>query len=566
MNKIFKRLLLIMCFSLSFVIPNSTLSITANDNSYSGIKGKYTDYILYGFDMVKAPMPDSTQIKKKPILDKEKLTNQKADNWYDCKPGNRKFKIATIIEKNSYELNNSVAQQLKLGYKTPEIGFSSNFGWSSSSEVKNNSYHGVLLANALYEQEALALNTYSLEAYLSEGFVDAVKTGNYKYVFEKYGTHLVEDASVGAQLNIVFDSKESSTLSKNEIQACLEGSYYNMTGDCSTTASTSISKLKENITYHIDGNGGNVVLPNDFSQTATYNNWINSLNENNLAMYQVNECIPIWELFSDPTIQKNLQIAYYNYFNEHLKELRDNFPFITNIRSMEGIPSEVSQRLSTNEYIVGNTASGTFQYTNLDESLPRQFRYLLYKTGTNKSQKINELILQSSYDQITQPESGYTHLQEIIPERYQQLDYVFVAYRKKLPRTYLHYNCNSSDSITGFQALCTREYSDSLDDNWVLIKTKDGTPLNLMENLENHKAYLFGYVDPVLIQINTLITENDKKLLTLSKVATTTNAVSTKSTTEKTTSGKTTSGGGGGRANLGLYEKISREFSLEYCY
>jgi len=168
MNKLLKKLLLTMCFSLLFVIPDFTL--TASDNPYSGVKGKYTDYILYGFDMVKDPLPDCTQIKKKPILDKKKLENDKADDWYDSKPGDRKFKLHTLIENSSYDLNTSIANELQVGYKTSEIGYSTNFSCTNSFEKKDNSYYGVLFSNALYEQEALSLSKYTLRNYLSEDF------------------------------------------------------------------------------------------------------------------------------------------------------------------------------------------------------------------------------------------------------------------------------------------------------------------------------------------------------------------------------------------------------------
>lgn len=499
MKRLFSKLSLLFCLVLVVQIASVHTTAKAADN-YSDVKGKYSDYLRYGFDMVRAPIADYSDIKVYPILDLEKLQAKKGSAWYDSKPGSSGFSYKTCVEETKNEVKRSLATELGMAYKSETSGYSSKVSASYSETETKHNFYGEMNASHLLEKYTTAMEYEELRSCLNNDFVTLVNTGNYQKVFEKYGTHLVRQAYVGGRLIVEFETKKECKKSEDELKMMAEQSYNEFSSSSSTTSKNSIEEFESNCTYSISGSGGNLsTLPSKLDDTSSYTGWTGTI-ASNPAMYQVNDCIPIWDLFDDANVQKNMKIAYYKYFNKYLEETRESIPFVSSLRVTSRGNGDVDKELKTGEIVTKTDASKGYINSDLNKGSGGKYIYLIYEKGVDPSKKIVDI--RTNY----------------IGERERPTSNVYVRINKDLNEgaggayIYFEYKQENNLILPGYQDLCTRNDAYDLNDNWVPIRSEDGEIVDLNKGAGGAYIYLFGYVDPVIAEIDKQITANDAEI------------------------------------------------------
>ena len=467
----------------------------------SAINGTYTEWLCSGFDMVKSPLAEKNDIKAPKILDKTKLESLKGNNWYDCKEGDNEFDYKLVVETSKTTEEEAKARELNLGFKTPVVGFSSKVTSTHNTTRTNNKCYGAIVACCLLEKCTTSISTRDLQKCLSDEFVQDVKSGNYNYVFERYGTHLVKQAYFGGKLEVMFETKETTNKTTSEIKALAEASYKGLTAGASTTTTKSFEEFKQSCDFRMRGIGGDLsYLPSNFDQSNNYTNWASSV-PNRMGMYQVNNCIPIWDLFSDTNTKTKLQIAYYKYLNSHLQEQRDNIKFVTSMRVAIRNNSRVDEEVRVGESVARRAESSNNEYSDLNRKAGGKYIYLLYTKGLNASSKVTDVIEDCrTSGTSTAVKPGYIFVNGDLNAgaggRY----------------IYLNYKVTPNDKSCGYQEFCTRTSAYDKGDGWVPIKDMNGNPIDLNRKSGGDYIYLFGYKDSYFAKIDSFMAENQAKI------------------------------------------------------
>lgn len=499
MKSYFKRLSLLLVFILTVELTGQHTTIKAED-PYSAMRGDYTGWLCYGIDNLQTPLASFNDVKNVPILDIKKLEAAKGKYWYDCRPGSNGFSYKTIVEEDKYELQRKTALELEVGYKSPALGLSTKLSKIHEETTVDNRCFGEVVARCLKEKYTLALDPYELRKYVSDDFVKAVKKGDYESVFQHYGTHLISESFIGGELKVSFHSKDTSKKTKDELKVLAEESYKGLTAKQGYTSSTETSEFKKNCAYSFSANGGDLdVMPAQFDQNDNYKEWAKSV-QNKPAMYQVNNCIPIWELFEDKTIQGNLKVAYYKYFNKYLEEQKKNVSFVTNMRVAVRGDAKIENELRKDEIVTKTDASLGYINSDLNRKAGGKFIYLLYLLGNDQSKKITDVITNNASKTDAPAKAGYIHLPEDL-NKGAGGKFIYIDYKRE-----------NNPALSGYQGFCTRNSSNYCYDNWEPIKDKYGKIIDLNEGAGGDFIYLFGYKDPIFTKIDNQIKENNKEI------------------------------------------------------
>ncbi len=495
-------------FLLSFILVFETVGVHSNVKvvKASG-REEYTSYLLQGFDAIQNPVPNASEIKGATILDRSKLQDMKGSYWNVSLPGRNSFKFISELEDNSFTLEKSVAIATGAKGSVGAVGLSGNVSREYSERNFQKELYGRMMASWVIDQYALALNATELGKCLTSGFQSAVNSGDYKTVFKRYGTHIVSKVSVGGRLIVNYQSKDASFSSKETIKAGAEASYGTLSGSASADYSKSVENFKKYCKYSFEGIGGNVAkVPQTFDQTGSYADWYESIKEDP-AMYQIEESIPIWELFrAQPNVYKAMQRAYYEYYNEHLIQLKNSIPFVTDIRVCSRNNSNVDSELQWNEKVTKTDARLGCINSDLNRGSHGKWIYLVYKTGTDHTRKIidvREDARGKSTNQAATP--GYTFVPGDLNEKVGG-DWIYINYKRVN---------DVNKSYTGYQAFCTRNTTTPLSEDWVPIRNAQGQQIDLNKGAGGDYIYLFGYKDPLFKNIQNQMNLNNQKIASL---------------------------------------------------
>lgn len=465
----------------------------------------FVKYLIYGYDVIETPNASAEEIKNVPILDKSKLAALKGNDWYDNKPGNRKFKYQVFVKENQYELEKTIAASfgVKVGAACWALKTQADINYTERNF--QNDYYGKVVSSYTLDQFSSTLDTAELRECVSDRLVNAVKAGEYERVFKEYGTHLIRQVLVGGRLQVDFHTLKSSHKTQQEIKALAEGSYKILSGSASYSSSTTVQEFSNACDYRFSGIGGNMdTLPGSFNQNNNYINWCSSV-KNEPALYQVAATIPVWEILPDATLRKNLEKAYYKYYNEHLTSLRNRIPFITDMRVTARGNDKVDSEILSGEIVTKTDAEYDYKNSDLNAATGGKYLYLIYKTGTDQKKKVTDIIVNHYKDSTTSPaKAGYTHI-NVDLNKGASGGYIYVDYKRE-----------NNIKATGYQALCSRSSAETLSDEWVPIKNASGQVISTNEGTKKRDIYLYGYVDPLFRQIDNQIAENNVQISRLS--------------------------------------------------
>ncbi|SET00167.1 MAC/perforin domain-containing protein [[Clostridium] polysaccharolyticum] len=276
-------------------------------------KDDFKRYLYYGFDKVENPYAKTQEIKQVPILDKEKITELSGKSWYESLPGINQVDYKIIISQTESELEQRSVAECGSGYQGTESEFwiKQSLDYSQCNFISE--LYGKVISNCLQAQIVTKLDLEALKKCTTGDFIEAVQKGDMEKVFETYGTHLISHVLIGGRMVIPFCTKKNTQRTVREIKTLAEESYKAFVANENITYSHSQVEFSQFCEYSIWAIGGNVsYLPTQFGKNKEYHKWVESL-EFQPALYQVTNCIPIWELVSEEETKKALKKAYFLY-------------------------------------------------------------------------------------------------------------------------------------------------------------------------------------------------------------------------------------------------------------
>ena len=233
-----------------------------------------------------------------------------------------------------------------------------------------------------------------------------------KDLFDRYGTHVLVEALMGARCtyNYTYSSVESE--STTDIQAKVEATYRYISGSASAEEQTTAKTFLSNTYFQSLLMGG----PDIDASTLTnllknFPTWVAGLKDSVPTIYGIsnmNSMIPIWTFADDPTRAAELE-SYYKQRGGDIQKILDN---------MSEIPPEPSTKTYIESVIITssknkNTAQdGTSYpgYTMINKDLNKDaggnFIYLWYKTTTDPDKALRDI--RFTYDDFNDIPSFYT--------------------------------------------------------------------------------------------------------------------------------------------------------------
>ncbi len=306
-------IMLITCFGacdwssddVNGIVDNAFENYEKMNSAETGAYSKFKDinvassYLGYGYDVINDPYMASRHINTSyPILDFNKIDNlsllmEKVNNG-DYEEFNQKS-----MEEFYQKYATSINVYGKVG-KCFSGGLKLDF---SGSQSKKTYFHFYKL-NYYYDAFYISItNTVEqLQDYLSESFKNDLQTMPVEELFNRYGTHLIKEASMGGRIekNITYTS--NSTLSEAEIEAAVNAHIKAIGTSINAEVSTSVSQGLEQAgvtcTTKVSQLGGKAI---NLSGEVNYEKWAESF-DNSLEYASLcgvkneNSLVGIWEL------------------------------------------------------------------------------------------------------------------------------------------------------------------------------------------------------------------------------------------------------------------------------
>jgi len=486
------RFTTITLFSLLITAtPSNVTSVTAQD-SFSSTNCGYESYLLSGFNMIEDPYPDFKSVKSTKILDQEKLAAKKAD-WYSARTNLNEYKFTTVTGTDRVAFNAKLS--LETSISTPNAiqpNCSEKFSTCITPTLSHSNLYGATFKDITKASYGFTLTKDDLMECLNDTLIQMAKNKEYDRIFDEFGTHLIKTANFGGRLFVKYQSANYA-ISESSFSQQIKDAAQTLENTPSAQTSSDLQKFTANCTYTISCIGGDLsMIPHQLDETYQYKNWLASINQNTMSLYNVQECIPIWELFSDRNIQAGMQITYYNRCINKLKNFKKEFPFVTDIKAISiGEKNQYEQeRNAQNQY------SQTYKFTaDLNGGIQKTRVYMLFQTGTDQTKKITDVKIQNYKSGYVAPPSGYTRVDTDLNKGVKG-DYI-----------YLNYKQNYDPDATGYQFFSVKYDETYMGPNWYPITDTNGNMVDLNKGAGGYYVYLFGYISPEL-------TEADKEIKT----------------------------------------------------
>jgi hypothetical protein len=203
-----------------------------------------------------------------------------------------------------------------------------NFQTSKNEESKSSIFFSKLNYSRRTSDHKITLPQKDLYKYLTQNFINDLKTKSAKDIIRDYGTHIFVQYYKGASLeaNYTYTGSELRTVTdvKNAVGASLSASYAGQSGKVETNfensaTSNDLSK-NNNLTFNYKTYGGPAVGATTLEQLQnSFGAWaigINSSNSDICDIANFNSFIPIWELAKNtPDIASSVAAALETEFN-----------------------------------------------------------------------------------------------------------------------------------------------------------------------------------------------------------------------------------------------------------
>lgn len=300
----------------------ASLNVSQAENA-NGIKDYM--YLGKGYD-VSGLYAEESGVKAS-VLDCEALANGShiADllNYNQTEEDIIYGKTLSEYEKK-YTVNAGVSGEYSGFSASVETNFSETAKGSSDYQYATLRHMTKKLCLKLYENETAA----TLKDCLSEAFLADVETLGVEELLDKYGTHVITGFSLGGVLE--YSMAADATEVANEVDwglAVKAGYEQEAVGKAEASASysqyNSVKNASNSYESRLKCRGGQSqyasqgTIPTDNSpySSATYSEWLNSLEDSNLWVlvdYEGSQLIPIWEFISDQDKKNDVKTATTN--------------------------------------------------------------------------------------------------------------------------------------------------------------------------------------------------------------------------------------------------------------
>lgn len=455
-------------------------------------------YLFRAYNAVTNPYASIKEINfSAAVLDQKKveaLAEKKGIQYYvnDIQE-NASSNIRTYVEESKYGLESEFSAKANVAYKGAVFSAGLDTAVAKKdNHAKNTRYLRIYEEHILYSV-CMNMNAEDLKDCLSEAFCKEIQTKEPKYIFEKYGTHMLWNYNVGGSISVDCQYVETSNRSDLEIQADAKAAYKGLSGSASAEAKKKAEDFFSNKTMSVHTRGGkNIGALSEEEFYKEIPTWREGLDKYSVV-FQLNkgDTVPIWEFLDDEMSQKYKK-AFQEYYKKHLLDLRDKIPFVTDMRVLSLNNDRVSEHLQAGENVVQrNPGELSASNSDLNRNAKGKYIYLLYKLGTDKKRKISDIKIISG--QNAPARNGYEKISTDLNEGAGG-DYIYLTY------------CRDANA-TGIYSLGTYTQTGEISGNWKAITDWNGNAYDLNRNAGGDYIYLARYEDPMLRDIQREIEE-----------------------------------------------------------
>lgn len=238
-------------------------------------------------------------------------------------------------------------------------------------------------------------------------------------LFEKYGTHLLQDIAIGGKLVLDYQKEDVEDRNIDEFKAelAVQDTGYERE---KTKSLQRTSKTKQVDMVCLGGKG---LISYGKGLSEQREAWVSSLEQDG-TLVQVNASTPIWALISDDGYAKEVEHEFYRYCMEVLESYRLEIPFIIDIKVVS-LRRFDWRKLTYYAYSLVMDMKGEPADFNEGTAGGRKV-YILYKLGTEPRQKITDLLI--CYEREVMKE-GFIRINVDLNDRAIGKG-IFLAYRK----------------------------------------------------------------------------------------------------------------------------------------
>lgn len=370
------------------------------------------NYLCCGYDAIVNPYALPGQLKlSNPIL--------VSDVPSDILP-ERRGVLRTFAGKQRYEVETSYCECCKA--EVPVAGLAASMHGSyvqKSNALRTSVYGRQYLLHTVGRVYRTCGRADALPFLAPQFMTDVAARISPRELFEKYGTHLLQDIAIGGKLVLDYQKEgvEDQNIEEFKAELAVQENGYER-GKTKSLQRTSKTKQVNMVCL---GGRGLVSYGKDLAEQREA--WASSLEQDG-TLVQVNASTPIWDLITDTDYAKEVEREFYRYCVEVLESYRLEIPFIIDIKVVS-LRRFDWRKLTYHAYSVVTDMKGDPADFNEGAAGGRKV-YILYKLGTDSRQKISELLICSEREVL---EEGFIRINVDLNDRAIGKG-IFLAYRR----------------------------------------------------------------------------------------------------------------------------------------
>lgn len=332
MAKRLLSLLLVGMFILPSIAQRATVNVSSGNGSTvpvrstsgsndvtqaQGIQTPGLDVLGYGYDVF--GMYADQKSKKRYCL-------FRYDNYTDIPIGSYFYKVPryvfleniskhntkTVSGESIRDYSRSLSVQAGLNVETMFFkgAISSSYDMNES-KTEQKFYFTYMDANVKWRVSFDERSMANLKDILDPQFKKDLETMSPQDLFRFYGTHYIASAYLGGRADYVTETTITGSTKTQDIAVAVEASYKAVSGNASTSVSTSQSARNSQTKSELTVVGGNSQYANNIQDPETYRLWADGIESMPvLCDFDNNSLKPIWDFCETPSRRALLQAAF----------------------------------------------------------------------------------------------------------------------------------------------------------------------------------------------------------------------------------------------------------------
>ena len=303
----------------------------------------------------------------------------------------------TIIGESVKDYSEQLKSTLSLSADYPV--FSGNMsGELDMKKAKKENTYFVKSINGYVKEIHYLKATNDLNTMLDETFKeDLNSTLSPKELFQRYGTHVLIEAQMGARCTFNYSYSAASEESSSSIQGKVDLAYNCMSGSATTEQKEKNAQFMSATTFSCSLSGGPNISHLTFNDLLqNFPTWVAGIKDSSPTIYgisNINSLLPIWEFAQDPARKAELE-AYFdhhggdiNAFLEEMSQISETGPAKEYIESIV-----ITSDKDKSRAVDGNAYKG-YERINVDLNAGAggDYIYLWYKKTTDESKALRDI-------------------------------------------------------------------------------------------------------------------------------------------------------------------------------